>query len=72
MKILGYVADRLLGVVVPEIKASACCGGAGMTFKQNCGCLGNGVGLQKKCTVTCTCTISCGACNITIANSSCR
>jgi hypothetical protein len=62
MKMLGHLADKLLGAVVPQISASACCTGAGQTFTENCGCVRNGIGSRKTCVVTCFCTLSCGAC----------
>lgn len=71
MRMIGLLADKLLGAVVPEIKAAACCGGAGTTFTESCGCLRNGVGLQKTCVVTCTCGTSCGACHA-VSVASCR
>ena len=71
MRTLGLVADKLLAVVAPQLKASACCLGAGTKFTESCGCLRNGVGLQKTCTVTCTCGTTCGACS-PIPNASCR
>ena len=73
MRFLGLAADRLLAFVVPGLTAGACCTGAGRTLVQSCGtCAGNGIGLGRQCTVTCTCTLSCGACSVKISNPACR
>jgi hypothetical protein len=37
MRTIGLLADKLFSGVVPQIKAAACCGGAGMTFTESCG-----------------------------------
>ena len=73
MRFLGVAADRLLGLVLPGLTAGACCTSAGHTLVENCGtCAGNGIGLGKKCVVTCICTLSCGACTVRISNPACR
>lgn len=71
MRIIGLLADKLLSGVVPKISAGACCTLAGKHFTESCGCLRNGVGLQKSCVVTCDCGSSCGACKA-IPVASCR
>jgi hypothetical protein len=62
VKMLGHLADKLLGAVVPQIRAGACCVGAGQTYVESCGCVRNSIGARKTCVVTCDCTLSCGAC----------
>jgi hypothetical protein len=73
MKFFGKAADKVLSYVVPGLTAGACCVGSGTSSTVSCNeCAGNGIGLAKKCTVTCFCQLSCGACNIKIASSGCR
>ncbi len=71
MRIIGFVADKLLGAVLPQLKAAACCGASGSHFTESCGCLRNGVGLQKSCVINCACITSCGACTA-VPNAACR
>jgi hypothetical protein len=68
---LGHLADKLLGVVVPQISAAACCTLAGKKFTKDCGCVRNGVGSRRNCVVTCDCGESCGAC-FDISEPGCR
>ncbi|HEY2505888.1 MAG TPA: hypothetical protein VGI58_05190 [Streptosporangiaceae bacterium] len=73
MKVIGAIADRLLGIVVPEIKAGACCTLFGKSYNVSCNeCAGNGIGLAKRCVVNCDCQAVCGGCTVKIANSACR
>jgi hypothetical protein len=71
MRMIGIIADKLLGAVVPEIKAAACCTLSGKKYTQSCGCLRNGVGLQQNCVVDCDCQGVCGSC-YAVANAGCR
>ena len=72
LKIIGFIADKLLGVVVPGIEASACCSAAGQSITEFCECSGNGVGLYKRCVFGCQCVLTCSACNITSSHAGCR
>jgi len=62
MRIVGHLSDKLLGVVVPQISAGACCKGAGTVFFKSCGCVRKGVGSRNRCVVNCDCSVTCGGC----------
>jgi hypothetical protein len=59
VRIIGILADRLLGAVVPEITAGACCPQVGERY-YNYKCVKKGVGAKQLCTVTCGCGKTCG------------
>lgn len=72
MHIIGKIADRMVGALVPAVTASAGC--APETFENSCGCIGQKDGnlylVYQTCVVESNCQARCGPCNILIE--SCR
>jgi hypothetical protein len=59
MRIITRMSDRLLGLVVPEITAGACC--PPDPWQQECYCRNHTV-YVKNCSYTCACAVHCGGC----------
>jgi hypothetical protein len=64
MRSIARMADRLLGAVVPEVSAGACCSLDGTKYTNECYCR-DGYVWDQTCTIGCTCKASCGACKKT-------
>lgn len=62
MALIDKIADRMLNLVAPKIKASACaCSPHGYTQRCFNGCK-DCHEWQRNCSVGCNCSVTCGAC----------
>lgn len=72
MQIINRMADRMLDALAPKITAEA--GRSCIPYQyyadSNCGCTKGGFRRARLCTVTSSCTQTCGAC-VTIVNEAC-
>ena len=62
MRLITRISDRLVGMVVPEITAGACC--PPDTYQQECYCRNLTI-YAKYCSYNCACKVFCGACTNT-------
>jgi hypothetical protein len=65
MRTIGTLADRMLSMVVPKIKAGACC--PPDTTQQFCYCQPyhsiDHANFYRSCSYNCACQLVCGGCN---------
>jgi hypothetical protein len=61
MRSITRLADLLLGAMVPEVRAGACCGLDGTRYKAHCYCSGL-YEWTRNCVVGCDCKATCTAC----------
>jgi len=59
MRMIERMSDRLLGLMVPEITAGACC--PPDPWQQECYCRSHAI-YAKSCSYNCGCKTFCGSC----------
>jgi len=60
MRMIARMSDLLLGLVVPEITAGACC--PPDPWQQECYCRNHTI-YVKTCSYNCACAVHCGSCS---------
>ena len=64
MRMIGTIADRMLGLVVPKTTAAGVCCDPGGGY-ESCGCGAADFIYQKYCHADCQCRLVCGPCTRT-------
>jgi len=71
MQIVNRMADRMLNALAPKITAEARLSCTPYQYYLECGCTSGNLQKVKLCSVSSSCTQTCGKCDIVVSDESC-